>query len=68
MESFQSKFSRNFALDSSSLVGSRVSRSCRACSSRNIRFWIGLCSAGFPEVSGVGNQKFSEFCGFLLDY
>ena len=56
VESFQSKFSRNFARDSASVVGSSVYRSCKACNSRRIRFWIGVCSSGFPGFSGVGNQ------------
>ena len=48
VESFQSKFSRNFARDSASVVGSSVSRSCKACNLRRIRFWMGVCSSGFP--------------------
>ena len=68
VEYFQSKFSRNFAQDSSSWVGSSVSRSCKACNSRRIRFWISVCSSGFPGFSGVGNQYFSNFEDFYLSW
>ena len=65
VESFQSKFSRNFARDFSSLVGSSVSRSCKACSSRRIfSGWVCVPRGfqGFLRLGTSSFQKFEDFC------
>ena len=34
----------------------------------SIRRCIGVCSSSFPGFSVVGNQRFSSFCSFLVDF
>ena len=60
--------SRNFFLDSASLVGSSCSRSMSSRISFSMRRCIGVCSVSFPGFYGVGNQKLSSLDSCSLDF
>ena len=69
VESFQSMFSRNFVLDSSSFVGSRVTRSCKACNSLRTRFCIGVCvRQDFLDIPEWETTIFWNFVAFYWSW